>query len=310
MSVPNAGDPGPEQPERPDAEGGTSRWHPVGARAARPDSKSGKHEVDLTGDRTDLPAEVTTALAPLVQRPGRSAVLLDFDGTLSPIVDVPADARPLEGAIDVLAVLARRFAVVAVVSGRPVDFLAPFVPDGVVVSGLYGLEVLRGGRRTDHPGAAPWRAVVDEVARRSVADGPAGMVVESKGLSLTLHYRTRPDVEHAVTGWASAQATRSGLVVRPARMSVELHPPIAADKGSAVDDLAYGVESVGFVGDDRGDLPAFDALDRLEERGIAAVRVAVASDEVPGELVDRADLVVDGPSAVLDMLRYLAADPA
>ena len=40
------------------------------------------------------------------------------------------------------------------------------------------------------------------------------------------------------------------------------------------------------------------------------MRVAVASDEVPGELVDRADLVVDGPSAVLDMLRYLAADPA
>jgi trehalose 6-phosphate phosphatase len=263
----------------------------------------------MTADRAGVPAEATTVLAPLLQRPGRSAVLLDFDGTLSPIVDVPAAARPLEGAIAVLAVLARRFAVVGVVSGRPIDFLAPFLPDGVVVSGLYGLEVLRGGRRTDHPGAAPWRAVVDEVARRSVTDGPAGMVVESKGLSLTLHYRTRPDLQHAVAGWASAQAARSGLVVRPARMSVELHPPIAADKGSAVDDLVHGVESVGYVGDDRGDLPAFDALDRLEERGTAAVRVAVASDEVPGELVDRADLVVDGPSAVLDLLRYLA-DPA
>jgi trehalose 6-phosphate phosphatase len=263
----------------------------------------------MTADRAGIPAEATTVLAPLVQRPGRSALLLDFDGTLSPIVDVPAAARPLEGATAVLAELARRFAVVAVVSGRPIDFLAPFLPDGVVVSGLYGLEVLRGGRRTDHPGAAPWRAVVDEVARRSVTDGPAGMVVESKGLSLTLHYRTRPDLEHAVTSWASAQAARSGLVVRPARMSVELHPPIGSDKGSAVDDLVSGVESVGYVGDDRGDLPAFDALDRLEERGIPAVRVAVASDEVPGELVDRADLVVDGPSAVLDLLRYLA-DPA
>ena len=284
--------------------------HPVGARASGPEPKRGKHGVGLTADRTGVSSEATAALAPLLQRPGRSAVLLDFDGTLSPIVDAPADARPLEGAIDVLAVLARRFAVVAVVSGRPVEFLAPFVPDAVVVSGLYGLEVLRGGRRTDHPGAAAWRAVVDEVTQRSVTDGPAGMVVESKGLSLTLHYRTRPDLEHPVAGWASAQAARSGLVVRPARMSVELHPPIAADKGSAVDDLAHGVESVCFVGDDRGDLPAFDALDRLEERGVAAVRVAVASDEVPGALVDRADLVVDGPSAVLDVLRYLAADPA
>lgn len=237
-------------------------------------------------------------------------MLLDFDGTLSPIVGAPADARPIDGTTDVLAALARRLAVVAVVSGRPVEFLAPFVPDGVVVSGLYGLEVLRGGKRVDHPGAAPWRSVVDEVARRSVSDGPAGMVVEPKGLSLTLHYRARPDLEPAVAGWAAAQGARSGLVVRPARMSVELHPPIAADKGTAVDDLVRGVEAVCFVGDDRGDLPAFDALDRLEERGVASVRVAVASDEVPGELVDRADLVVDGPPAVLDLLRYLSADLA
>jgi trehalose 6-phosphate phosphatase len=304
MGVRDAANP---RAERPDARGDTSGSQPVGARAARPEAKSNKHEAGLTADHTGLSAEATTALAPLLQSPGRSAVLLDFDGTLAPIVDAPADAHPIEGAMDVLAVLARRVAVVAVVSGRPVEFLAPFVPDRVVVAGLYGLEVLRDGRRTDHPGAAPWRAVVDEVARRSVTDGPAGMVVESKGLSLTLHYRTRHDLEHAVAGWASAQAARSGLVVRPARMSVELHPPIAADKGSAVDDLVHGVESVCFVGDDRGDLPAFDALDRLETRGVAAVRVAVASDEVPGELVDRADLVVDGPSAVLDLLRHLAA---
>jgi trehalose 6-phosphate phosphatase len=246
-------------------------------------------------------------LAPFVERPGRAALLLDFDGTLSPIVDVPADARPLAGAGEVLAALARRFAVVAVVSGRPASFLERLLPAGVAISGLYGLETVRNGVRTDHPGAGAWRDAVAEAARSSQDGGPAGMAVEPKGLSLTLHYRERPEIEPDVIDWAAAQAARSGLVMRRARMSVELHPPIAADKGTAVEGLVADVDAVCFVGDDRGDLPAFDALDRLEERGMEVLRVAVVSAEVPGDLIERADLVVDGPPAVVDLLRQLAA---
>ena len=247
-------------------------------------------------------------LAPFVERPGRAAVLLDFDGTLSPIVDVPADARPLAGAGEVLAALARRFAVVAVVSGRPVSFLEPLLPTEVVISGLYGLETVRDGLRDDHPGAGAWREAVTDVARSSQDQGPAGMAVEPKGLSLTLHYREHPNLEAAVVAWATAQSERSGLVMRRARMSVELHPPIHADKGTAVEGLVTDVDAVCFVGDDRGDLPAFDALDRLEARGVKVLRVAVASAEAPGDLIERADLVVDGPDAVLALLRRLAGN--
>jgi trehalose 6-phosphate phosphatase len=250
---------------------------------------------------------VEDLLAPFVERPGRAALLLDFDGTLSPIVDVPAEARPLAGATDVLAALAHHFGIVAVISGRPASFLEPLLPAEVVVSGLYGLETVRDGVRTDHPGSHAWRAAIDEVSRLSQAQGPAGMAVEPKGLSLTLHFREHPEVEAAVVDWAAAQAERSGLVMRPARMSVELHPPIAADKGTAVEGLVGDVEAACFVGDDRGDLPAFDALDRLEDRGLVVVRVAVASAEVPGDLVDRADLVVDGPEAVMGLLHWLVA---
>ncbi len=105
------------------------------------------------------------------------------------------------------------------------------------------------------------------------------MLVEPKGLSLTLHYRTRPDIADAVVAWASEEADRSGLRARAAKMSVELHPPIDADKGTAVDALVADLSAVGFVGDDVGDLPAFDALDRFERQGGHAVRVAVASTE-------------------------------
>jgi trehalose 6-phosphate phosphatase len=63
------------------------------------------------------------------------------------------------------------------------------------------------------------------------------------------------------------------------------------------------------VGDDRGDLPAYDALDRMAAQGVHALRVAVASDEAPAELLARADLVLDGPPAVVALLRRLAGPP-
>ena len=145
-----------------------------------------------------------------------------------------------------------------------------------------------------------------DVARVSADRGPAGMAVEPKGLSLTLHYRTRPDLADQVRAWAEGQAARSGLEVRAAKMSVELHPPVPADKGTALEALAAGMAAVAYVGDDRGDLPAYDALDRMAGAGVATVRVAVASAESPAELLARADVVLDGPPAVVQLLRGLA----
>ena len=244
-------------------------------------------------------------LAPFAERPALAAVVLDFDGTLSPIVDVAAEARPVDGAVELLDRLAGRLGLVAVMSGRPVDFLRLLLPPSVALSGLYGLEVIRDGVRSDLPGAGAWREVVADVARISVDRGPDGMVVEPKGLSLTLHYRTRPDVAPAVQAWAEAQAARSGLVARPAKMSVELHPPIAVDKGTALEALTAGLAAVCYAGDDQGDLPAFDALDRLAAAGVHTLRVAVASPEAPPELVERADLLVDDPGGVVALLRRL-----
>lgn len=258
------------------------------------------------GDTVSVVTNVSGLLDPVVSRASHGGVLMDFDGTLSPIVDDPDEARPLAGAIDVLEGLVQRYQVVGVLSGRPLTFLAPLMPEGIVVAGLYGLEALGAdGVRRDHPNAGAWREAVEDVARCSAGLGPSGMLVESKGLSLTLHYRSHPELAEEVREWATSQAARSGLVVRPARMSVELHPPIDADKGTALESLAQELQAVCYVGDDVGDLPAFDALDRLAGRGAHTLRVAVSSDESPQDLLDRADLVVDGPRGVLRFLRDL-----
>ncbi len=243
----------------------------------------------------------------LVARVGETGLFTDFDGTLSEIVDEPSRAVPLPGAAEVLGQLATRFGRVAVLSGRPVTFLASWFPPEVLLSGLYGLELVINGQRLDHPLGGVWREAVDDVAALSQARGPEGMRVEAKGLSLTLHYRGRPERRDDVRRWAERQAARSGLDVRPARLSYELHPPIDVDKGTSLLELADDLSAVCFLGDDVGDLPAFDALDQLAGSGTTAVRVGVRSAEVAPELVERADVVVDGPPGALDLLQALAA---
>ena len=233
-------------------------------------------------------------------------MVLDYDGTLSPIVADAAAALPQEGVPDLLARLRDRLGLVAVVSGRPIDFLAPLLPPGLVLAGLYGLELAVDDQRLDHPQSGNWREVVDDVAGRAEIRGPAGVGVERKGLSLTLHYRTVPDQEAATAAYAAEEAHRSGLVARPARMSWELHPPIEVDKGTAVLDLADDFAAVAFAGDDVGDLPGFDALDELADRGVATLRIAVDSPEAPPELLERADIVVDGPQGLVTLLESLA----
>jgi trehalose 6-phosphate phosphatase len=248
--------------------------------------------------------------APLIDHPRQAGLFIDFDGTLAAIVDDPNVARPMPTSAEALDDLAEILAVVGVISGRPVDFVAAFFKPTVRLAGLYGLETRFDGERRDHPLGGVWREVVADVATQSVARGPVGMRVEAKGLSLTLHYRGAPEIEHDVRAWAEQQGARAGLVVRPAKMSYELHPPIEIDKGTTLLELADGLAAVCFIGDDVGDLPAFDALDELDGRGVHTVRVAVHSPEESRELVERADLVVDGPPGVAALLSSVLARAA
>jgi trehalose 6-phosphate phosphatase len=245
--------------------------------------------------------------------PDATVVVTDFDGTLSPIVDDPASARPLPGVVDVLHDLARRYHRVAVVSGRPVSFLRdrleldtrPRSP--LFVSGLYGLEWLEDGELRVHETAEPFRSRIDEVAGRAESAAPAGVHVERKGLSVTVHVRNAPEHDGWARDWTEGAATEHGLALHPAKRSYELRPPIALDKGTVVDGLVAGAGAACFLGDDLGDLPAFDALDRLSSTtaGAATVRVGVRSPEAPEGLLDRADVVVDGPEGALAFLRSL-----
>lgn len=255
---------------------------------------------------TPIDARVADLVTALRADPHRSAVLLDFDGTLAPIVDDPAEATPLPGVPEVLSDLAAAYGIVGVVSGRPVSYLQQHLPAGVTLVGLYGLEEARAGEIVAHPDAEHWRPVIDDMAAAAIAELPAEVGIEHKGLSLTLHVRQHPDLAAAVAHWSTVAAERTGLHVRRARMSAELHPPVAADKGTVVAGLVAGLAAACFIGDDVGDIPAFDALDTFAAEGGTSVRFVVESTETAPELARRADGLLAGPPAVLAVLRALA----
>ncbi len=265
--------------------------------------------------------------ASFLEDPRAAAVVTDFDGTLAPIVDDPSESRPIPGAVDVLHRLSHRYARVGVVSGRPAAFIAEHLRlgeceesgqrdeagqcNGIVVSGLYGLEKARisGAQEVEitlHPDAEGWRQVVDEVVAEAEDDAPDGVVVEHKGLSVTLHYRAAQEHESWVREWGEDRARDTGLAAHPARMSYELRLPIESDKGSALTELVRGLSVACFAGDDSGDLPAFEALDRLaQDEGMTVLKVAVRSDESPPELLERADVEVDGPEGMVELFKGL-----
>jgi trehalose 6-phosphate phosphatase len=247
-------------------------------------------------------------LESFVADPGGVGVFCDFDGTLAPIVDEPAAAVPLPGVVEALEALAARVGRVAVISGRPVAFLQRFFPDSpVMLSGLYGLEEVVHGEVRLAPGAGAWREAVDDVVAAAASGAPPGMYAEHKGLSVTLHFREHPEIADDVADWARVQATRSGLELRWARMSVELHPPVGTDKGSVLEALAEGLGCVCFLGDDVGDLPAFGALDRMRADGRSVAKVVVASSEMAPAVAAAADVTVDGPAEALELLRSFTA---
>ncbi|MGH2775139.1 MAG: trehalose-phosphatase [Actinomycetota bacterium] len=252
--------------------------------------------------------------AVVASNPDEAGVFLDFDGTVSEIVELPSDARPVEGAREALSELARRVAVVSIVSGRSAGQLLEWLGSEIEIWGLHGAEHVVEGRVELSDFVEPYAEVMTgvraELEKRCAELGLPGVLVEDKAAIVGLHYRNAPDPENArvkLEAMAAELARARGLRMLPGRMVIEVKPPIEFSKADVVLRLAaeYDLGAAAFLGDDVGDLSAFDALDVLASRGVATVRVGVRSHESPPELLERADEIVDGPERTVDWLRSL-----
>lgn len=257
-------------------------------------------------------------IAALLAKPESGLVAIDFDGTLAPIVARPEDARPVAEARDVLTALAGRVGGLAIVSGRPAADVVQVAGVAEIrrlhVLGHYGLQEWYDGVVTSPdpvPGVAVARARLGDVL-----DGAdAGVRVEDKQHSLAVHTRgaSHPDIELAALEPAlEALADACGLEAVLGRYVIELRPP-GVDKGSALRRLIERVAArvVVYVGDDLGDIPAYDVIEALRSDGtIAGLTVASVDptdDDAPPDVAQRADMVLEGPTAVVAWLAGIAA---
>jgi trehalose 6-phosphate phosphatase len=229
-----------------------------------------------------------------------AGILLDVDGTLSPIAERPELARLVTGTDAVLSRLVERYRVVAAISGRTQDQLERLVDvEGVRLIGSYGLR----------PGSVPADLIAVVLA---AADQVEGAWMETKGATIAVHYRATPDATSA----GRELEQRMGEIADQAEMAllsgkhvVELVPAGFPLKEGAVERIieSDALHAALYAGDDIADLLAFEALDRAHADGRLehVVKVAVHGAETPEDLVAAADIVVEGVSEMVDLLATL-----
>src|SRR3954468_7051963 len=267
--------------------------------------------------RVSVAAPLAEALEPLRSEPSRSAILLDVDGTLAPIVRHASDAHVPEPTRVSLIAVAKRYGLVACVSGRQAAIARRIVSLGTITYvGNHGAEILRGGAtEVEHdPELAGWARRVQDFAHGAMTEELHLLRVreEDKDIIAALHWRGAPDEEAAEAAVLKVgeAAREAGFWTHLGRKVLEIRPPVELDKGRGIKRLLAGqdLDAAVYVGDDLTDLDAFAALRSLRDEGAltTALCVGVESDETPPGLVEGADLLVDGPQGVRALLTTLA----
>ncbi len=261
-------------------------------------------------------ATVDEAIAPLRAEPKRTAILLDVDGTLAPIVRDPKAATVPELMRRVVHGVTQSYGFVGCVSGRRATVARSILGIGSIpYAGNHGAELLPRGASEPivDAEAERWSTRVHAVADAAGAERlrAAGLRREDKGPIVALHWRGADDEAAAetVVREIALAAEQAGLHIHEGRRVLELRPPVPIGKDGAVRRLLADadVDAAMYVGDDRTDLDAFAGLRALRDEGrlTYALCVGVRSQETPDDLVAGADVLVDGTDGVRRLLEAL-----
>ncbi len=245
----------------------------------------------------------------------RPAVFLDYDGTLTPIVDRPEDAVISESMREVVSSLARRCPV-CVISGRDRQVVQELMGlESLIVAGSHGFDIWSPGEgKIQHEAAAGTEGLLDAVKARLEKEIKPfeGAAVEAKKASVAVHYRLlseeqRPRIKEIVDRLLEEHPDE--LKVTPGKMVFEVQPKIDWDKGKAVLYLLEALELNRddvvplYLGDDVTDEDAFGAL---AENGGIGVFVGRAGDPEVGERKTKAEYILNTTEEVERFLDALA----
>ncbi len=239
------------------------------------------------------------------------AVFLDYDGTLTPIVDRPELAILQPQMRETLDALARR-CTVAVVSGRDRAEVETLVGlKSVSYAGSHGFDIVGPrGLRLVHDAGAQAAPALDRTTEEldRVLGGIGGCLVERKQFAVAVHYRlvARHDRKTVFDTFERVASEHPELAATSGKMVLELRPKVEWDKGAAVLWLleALGLDTPDvlpiFLGDDVTDEDAFRVV---RERGVG---ILVAEETKPSHAThllknpDEARLLLERLIATLD----------
>ncbi len=251
------------------------------------------------------------ALLPLRGDPRGSALCFDLDGTLSPLVDDPRQAPFPPAMRDLVGRLARRYALVSIVSGRAAEALEAIVGlEHVVYVGNHGLEILREGHREVLLSPELIRRL-GVIARQLEPrlQGRPGIFFEEKELSLAIHYRRAPDPEAARRFIIDVLASvdLEGFRVKGGKMLLQVRPDVGVDKGTTVMLLLRrkGLAKALYAGDDQTDLDAFRAFREAGGLDRHLISIGVVDKETAPEVLRACDYIVEGIAGMRKVLEWL-----
>ena len=236
-------------------------------------------------------------------------LLLDYDGTLSPIAPRPELAvLPVETRNSLRTLNSQEAFSLGIVSGRGLDDVAAMVDvPGLIYAGNHGLEIQGAGEDFVHPEAKELKPVIDSILSdlNEGLSGLEGVLVEDKGLTLSVHYRLTPEAlrpqVHAGFEAVLGNYGGSGRVrITRGKEVLEVRPAIPWDKGRAIAKIAslFSADSLSvFIGDDVTDEDGFAAIHEL-----GGISVFVGAAREPTHALYR----VDSPAEVAETLKLLS----
>ncbi|SCG86034.1 putative trehalose-phosphate phosphatase 8 [Methanobacterium congolense] len=244
----------------------------------------------------------------------KTVIITDVDGTISEIVPTPQEAFVSYSMKETLTGLSKKFQMVAVVSGRPVEDVKRMIGiEGLLYVGNHGMEYMKNGQIQVEEDTKRYIQRINEAAckiKEEESCNAEGVLLEDKGLCFSIHYRLckDPNARKILLDALKDMEELKGLQIKEGRKVIEIRPPTGYDKGKILERIVkdHDVKSVIYLGDDVTDSDAFRKLNELKTQGkLDGESIIILSGEIPSRIKEEASYFLESVDDVLKFFEWL-----
>lgn len=240
-------------------------------------------------------------------------LFLDYDGTLTPIVDTPQAAIISKDTKELLRKLSRmpHFRL-GIISGRSLKDIKNIVGlENIIYAGNHGLEIQGPKIRFKSPVSAKEKLAIRNIVRvlRSQLSSFKGVLIEDKGLTLSIHYRlvdkgSVPDFKKKFDEAIAVYASAGNIKISGGKKVYELKPPVQWDKGKAI---LWFLARQKFSLKDKKILPIYVGDDTTDEDAFRVLQGKGLTVSVGKYNNSQAGYYLNNPGEVVEFLRFILA---